>query len=1852
MKFYFQRFSQALLQEIFKTLKYAESYQCTTSFPAYLAIIIHFLQLASTNIISDADFEGTGIDYYAVRVLKYVNIYRIFEFYVTQLDTRIYITAAINIATIIIFTLLAIMLHTSARFRLIQRTFGRLIGIYQQFFALIFLLPNLDIYLQGLISKTVSSTAIGFSVALVVWPIIFVLMVEMRHAVHTTYCYNSPWRQNLGPFCLFKLSLNIAVIIAPRIVERFSGGSIIMLFINIGLALCLLLLYLHEISHLHEMTTKVYISGFAIWFTYTGFVFAKKQNPDQNDFAYASIILMVLLGYALLKLLKIKIHAVMFAKDYLALDAYNFNWLFRKVQITLEISEQHNLVNQNMLVMFIENFFRQTFVKHEELVVADDKFFERNPEDKREMRKPAFIHNLKYLTHLAITTLYSKKIERFPPRRHDELSIPFIHFLIQHKKDLLRASQRISNLYFNKKRNASSLGIAEGFLMDRIQEILSLAIAERLNVRTAKELNVFLPFEYEDLFKSTKELLKELLRKYHQFYSLIRGKTIDLDQVQLLGTNLRAEKAQLERNISKLLEINPYSWSSHVLYKFCLQVEIVVKGVKNYRLHERLMLEHNVKGNQSLVDDLEQGIFNVLAYNSGIALMTLDDRRPGKVLKVTENFLKIFGYNANDMKNIEAESLMPIIFARNHKAVVHNRKKADHISTGMSKVTGVNKKGFLFPLNHFIKIIPYENELCAAGYFSPDIYDGDILLLDEWGYLTNYTAAFHNKIWPDANERHSDKRPLYGLNLASIAPSLLIKLYGNAMPLSAKSNFSNFVQSQELITNENEMGYLLLPRLPERLDHYQKALQKSMKIHNTYGKTISPRAQSERFHNIISVAQSFLEDPRLMLLQIEYRVSEFRISIKPNPIGYYIHITDINEIKDPQVIGEYRDKHLQLYNSFTGGFSWLRQLLMRNPVSKISSEASSLTETTPKNVSPFLSPHTGFPRILTFKNFSGQSKKETTRRSYDTERLNTGDNLITKEEEIEESIDQEVDRNHGNCPEEEHKDQHQNFVFQSSRNLFLSALKPQTGTFSHRIEGTQELQSHRKLLMSEADDLREHLADIPLEVLVDEFTRRGYSILKDQNTLTENSHRVLTSPKGPNANLNSFRNYSQTLGTKQSELFQSARIMLLGDEADNIDDSGSASPLSDNKGPRKPTRSRVILRSRLIAKSTQQGSSNKRTELNGNYDETEKQKVNDLLEIMERSSYTSSVTSNTSKMASIYHAFISSKKTPSYLTNLHIFGTGAFIVIGTIMLVLFVTLHSLLRTYRTFVEIADYTCPFTSGMAVFLYNTEKIIMQNNGVFNYSLLDASYIYSYANMLNEQSYTLYKEKYQTTMEVTDIEDLSASVSYNDYLLPITQYTGNGTLDVQKMEYFGAVERMQGIMYDYLVTDYSTINASHVYAIYFRENFDNYFSALTQVTSLLFQELYGESQTIDVQKFSIITMSVNLSVLFLFILTLYPIYRKNENKIIRMLSLFGTYPGPDIEEKLAKIDAALLKLESTHEDAMADLLHRKSSIRSVTKVSPRKKNETTQVRRSFSEWRKKRYSVIRFVFYLLVAFGVGAAYIISSSLMIIVKNQGFLPILSEYDLSTDTWSFIPVAFAVTFNVLGRYPEAIDQNATDAIIDRHSGAYERLQERRSNMNLHFGDEFNTFMEEAYLEDSYQIYMTRLRRENLCDLLDEETDLVPANITECKALMNEIASLGLTHVVLQIFDLMAYYRTYVQNNGLTKEAVEHFVNTQEFYELDRMLFYVDRVMRSWMTKQHDNLSTSLNDQIDTCIIVFVVGICLIILSYVGVWIRFIRAMKTQFLKAKELFDLLPYSMIVQNYHVKKFLKDLSAANI
>ena len=988
-----------LSHAVFTASTYASSFQTTWRFVAYGAALISFIQLASMNITWNASFQKDGIDFYAYEVLKWSTLHRIPEYYISTLDYKIYATVGINLGITLTLAILAFTLTSRRNNKLVERTLGFILGVYQQFFEYICFVPNLDLYLQGIISGAASSPAFGLSIAFIAWPIIFMVFTENRYSLNTSYSSNNAWSERKGSMRFIKLLIKIVVIIVSRILQRFDQNPLSVFLINIGASAVLFLFFLHKQNHDDPTMSNIVAWGYSLYIVYSGFVYTKSAAPQNTEVVYIAIILLAVVGCALQKLLQLRIHSLFYATDYMTLSCDNLDWLLHQIQRTLLKAERGDIPAQNKLMLFIENFIKQPLLHDDSILGTVNSFDELKQKfqiNSSLMKKENFIFNLQQLAHNSISILYSQKLKTCRSQSYNQLALSYIYFLIQHKSSsLIRAAQLISNIYHNHQTSKSKISLSEKFCLHQVKQVLGDEIVNQLNSNEVKALEITAPLDYEDLHRTTRLNLEEILVKYEEFYSLMNGKTLDLDVLMSKGKALQTIKSKFEPDIIRLLNLNPYSRDSHFLYKFYIQYELGNPSILAYHLFEKLMLEHHSKGVRVIDEDIEQGIVNIFAHDGGVAIMSIDEKHVGKILRMTTKFVRMFGYQEREHKALVLEALMPVVLANVHNAVVQANIRSPQFQAGISKVTAIDKKGFLLPMEHLIKIIPYQNELCAAAFLSPSNYEGSILLIDPMGYLLHYTKEFHAVVCSGAN---IDERPLYGLNLGSVAPFLLAELYSPGVTQNAGLSPQNLASNERTLPNERKRGFMLLPKLPENLQLYENVLKKVLKIHQklTQTQNKSHLTEDEHIQLVVSTAQSFLESPNLRLLQLEYQISEFKVSSQAEPIGYYLQIYETIEIDDQQVITSETENHASFFNALAKDIDWDRQISFKSALSsrimKLSLANNMFpTPTYPKNGSRFSADMgASFSRI----DFT-VDRKELNSVGNLTERMNTIDHLLT-----------------------------------------------------------------------------------------------------------------------------------------------------------------------------------------------------------------------------------------------------------------------------------------------------------------------------------------------------------------------------------------------------------------------------------------------------------------------------------------------------------------------------------------------------------------------------------------------------------------------------------------------------------------------------------------------------------------------------------------------------------------------------------------------------------------------------------------------------------------------------------------
>ena len=1815
----------------------------------YILTLIGFLQLASTNILALFSDDVKMPDRVLLTVIKYSNYLQLIDTYASSKPQLLYISIllhSLGLFTLFLLVLLQFFNKATGNF---FRNLLKIRSIQEQMYNDFFFIPDLQITFHFLITDKSNAALSGVAGVFLVITLLKAYSAELRFRLIHDFLFKKTNHKRVTWNSRLLFIAKLATVILSAVLSKadltyssLSDDAMLAVFIvNAVLAFFFLVFYLREMNVRHETYSNVIAVCASSWLILSAFIYITLARGI-SDGVYPAIVMMVLVGYAVLTLKNWIRRYLLFHSYHQDLSADLFDFVLRTIFLEYEKAKNNDRQAIFDVMRFVEKFINCDYKKIAKtlelqcpVLEEGDKYLNKLQSEIVSNRKDVFQHNLKILLLSVIDLNFKAQIALKHREQRTDLIITYVSFAIQELNHAIKGYTVLQNFHHFRTtdKKASSLSFREKFVLENLATEMKQLLLKKFNPAMTQNLEVSQALDHEELLKETKQLFVEILNRYTDLFTHLFEKIIDLDKLFADGRALFLKKKKLEETLKRCIQINPYNKEGFYLYRSYLSLDVSQDRLHNFNILERKMLEHNSKDRNILNEELAKEL-NIFAYNTGVLFASLNEKHLGKIIKFTPGVCKIFGFSEQELNDSPIEILQPACVAEVHKAILMSRLTSTRRVVGPRLLTGVNKEQFLVPLVLALKLEPLGNELCSVGLMYRESLNHELILLNRYGYLLNYTETLYN-ILQLRNKYDDTLKPLQGLPLAVFIPALTDIFYNTfqnllindqtGMDEMPQTFFSRYhtVQSLDLDErgtaekppqlNEACTVYLFLPKLPERSSELSTIATSLMRRYNPFAiseKNLEEFNDLQLFEMCLDAAYGLfgkVDEDSIQLYQLNLKISH-QLQSYHNEVtlsSYSVEISSVNLIEDPNVIA----KELQSYKSLisamvsvvtaahkTSGTS------SKNITKRFelryghTSKDSSRSRTTERNLTGAEVVGSYFPRYFTSHVEENKDSVVLERKNTVVEAKATPAKRVQIHEEMNESYrmessdQRENSKNGDDVPEDSDRD-----VLQSR----LDCIGRSTMNQSYGLKDLKRSKQTYEIRVEQADSKKDNNVSVSVDTKEDypiNLTNRLQDLAKEQGIRESSGQTPENTVRKETLSLHYTYTENQTINASKNEI--------------------NSHELSSNE---------VVKSERKVALFWSSKSKESPDE------ENEERK----LRLLDGSQRTSTVVSSTMTQ---FYGLMFDNSTPEFLRKFNIFGLFAFASLLLLMILLFYLLYQMFTQYKKYIELADYTCQLTSAYSYFLLSAEKLLMTNAGVL---LHDAQDTIDYLQDFLDFQYNLYKTKYQTTAMVNNLEQTSTNFRYSDWNFTVYEPNLDGSTTELNMPYTEACIRFLHYMMDFLHTkNFSSVTNTTRFVVYYRQNYPNYFTALTQVTHNLFEDVFGQNRAIDLVKFSEISMSISLIILFMFIAAVYPLYRRSENILIRALSLFGTFSNKELEKHIYKFKILQGMVENQKDATTMTVANLKKSSRKTAEIKNSK--------RSFAGWRKKRASILTFFVILSFLYGAISVYFITDSINIQNDSNGFVPLLVEYDLSTDPYSFIPAMMCVTYNEINLYEQEGNDDYIKEVIDSHAEVKRRAQERVSQLNSHFAN-IEDFIVESIVTDTYADLLRRLRTENLCSLAAYwEPVLNASEVASCELLAQGLPSTGINNVYKSMYDTMILYSSILNSQNHTKETAASIVNTQTFYDYDRLAKYWDRAALYWISHQHDNLNYALDYQIDRAVKSFVLGVLMIFSVYLAIWRTFVWAMKTRFLQTKSLFSLMPADLILGNNYIKKFLRDFS----
>lgn len=294
------------------------------------------------------------------------------------------------------------------------------------------------------------------------------------------------------------------------------------------------------------------------------------------------------------------------------------------------------------------------------------------------------------------------EIAKFEDRYHNNMSLS-IEFC------LYRLGARLKKYLRNRnKKNQFS----EQLVLENVKEFDEGIIKLKENILTVNR-------NFNDLWESLQDLVPDLAKILE-----IGNKAIKNIQI----TNKLYEKLLKLNNQSQDLRNLMDIYSNHIIFDDLL----------SFKVSKDIIMPSLMEVQNSLQQNTEQILkkYNIFDDNSCVISISPRQENIGQILWCSRNVQNIFGYDENDLLNLNVNQLMPEVISIHHNRILkyfyeNGREK---LTTKISHLWGMDAEKYLFSANLFVKILPSLKSFDIMGYIHK-LNQDDYMIADMDGML-------------------------------------------------------------------------------------------------------------------------------------------------------------------------------------------------------------------------------------------------------------------------------------------------------------------------------------------------------------------------------------------------------------------------------------------------------------------------------------------------------------------------------------------------------------------------------------------------------------------------------------------------------------------------------------------------------------------------------------------------------------------------------------------------------------------------------------------------------------------------------------------------------------------------------------------------------------------------------------------------------------------------------------------------------------------------------------------------------------------------------------------------------------
>ena len=314
-------------------------------------------------------------------------------------------------------------------------------------------------------------------------------------------------------------------------------------------------------------------------------------------------------------------------------------------------------------------------------------------------------------------------------------------------------------------------------------------------------------FELEEEHQNLTSEMDTIRKKYIEFYTLVTGETIDLNELDQLGTQVTSSMTEVNNRFKRLYSQRSenldfvYDYANFLSkIKMASPAEYQFLLIKSQELlNKKLALRKTVAGFISLDDYLDADKF----------VMAIDvDRDIGRILDITASVAHTFGYEKKELEGKHLNSIIPDYFAPLHNSYLssfaNNNKVTSVVERQNVVAFGLTKEKLIIPLQIFVKAEFFRERLSLLGIIHKrkKSYATALILTDMHGAILGYNQNFLEDI-----SFEQSKLAFYDQIFWLFAPKLIHKYYPDIKLTLPRSHIRRRTFQAASFMSEGDISY-------------------------------------------------------------------------------------------------------------------------------------------------------------------------------------------------------------------------------------------------------------------------------------------------------------------------------------------------------------------------------------------------------------------------------------------------------------------------------------------------------------------------------------------------------------------------------------------------------------------------------------------------------------------------------------------------------------------------------------------------------------------------------------------------------------------------------------------------------------------------------------------------------------------------------------------------------------------------------------------------------------------------------------------------------------------------------------